>query len=279
MPGQMGNRRVTQRGPRGRGRRRRAQPADPEGRGPRARGRARRGARCLRRRRAATRLGGQGTVELPGRDLLRALPQRARVRGGARRAARRAGAAPPRRARAARSAAAARSRGARRAPAAPAPARSGAALDRRRRRVRPHSARLHGEGQPQGAPAGAARGAQRARASAAASRSSTPRPTTEPSTSTAAEALDSLEGPAPGARAARRRRGRLREVVPQHPARRRCSPARDAGVADVVGARIADRLRGSARRARGVAAEPQHARRSAAGGRLDGRPPGASAAR
>ena len=38
-----------------------------------------------------------------------------------------------------------------------------AALDGRRRRVRPHPARLHRQGQPQGAPARAAGGAQRAR--------------------------------------------------------------------------------------------------------------------
>ena len=65
-----------------------------------------------------------GHREAAGRDVLRAVPQRRRVRGGARRAAR----APARHGRrpapAARCAAAARSRGARRAPAVPAPARS-----------------------------------------------------------------------------------------------------------------------------------------------------------
>ena len=97
------------------------------------------------------------------RDLLRAVPQRRRLRGRARRAAR----APPRH----RLDAHAR-RGQRRRRQALAPeghrprARRldpPAALDGRRRRVRPDPARLHGEGQPQGAQARAAGRAQRAR--------------------------------------------------------------------------------------------------------------------
>ena len=135
MPGQMGNARDPARPRGGRGRRR-AKSVDREGRRARARGRARGGAQCLSCTAAQARAD-RAASKLPERDLLRALPQRRRLRGRARRAAR----AAPRHRRDADE-----RRGPRRRREAVAPeghrARpdrldQGAALDGRRRRVRP----------------------------------------------------------------------------------------------------------------------------------------------
>ena len=127
----------------------------------------------------------------------------ARARGrarGARRAPRRA--RTPRRP-APRSAAAAPSRGARRAPAAPAPGSIRAPhLDRRRRRLRPHAARLHRQGQPQGAPrARCAARCQRARRRAARVVGARRRARFDaPSTKQAADAARPIARRRPGAR-------------------------------------------------------------------------------
>ena len=152
MPGQMGNRRVTQRGLE-------VIEVDAKrnllivrGAVPGPRGSARGGAQCLSP--SAQRVDRPGQRRSSRAALLRAVPRRARLRGGARRAARappgHGGDAGPRRGPWRRREAVA-PEGHRPRPCRLDPR---AALDRRRRRLRPEPARLHGEDQPQGAHGG-----------------------------------------------------------------------------------------------------------------------------
>ena len=179
MPGQMGNKRVTQRGLEIVRRRRRAQPAADQGLGPRREERDRGGAdRWLAQ-------GARARQDRPRPTCPKSVfaePFHESLVHEAARAdldARRRGTAstltrgevaddrPPR-------------PGARRAPAAPASARSASPPLRRRRRLRPEAAPLHGQGQPQSPPPGDALRALGPRRARHASPSSTPPPSTRP---------------------------------------------------------------------------------------------------
>ena len=97
-----------------------------------------------------------------------------------------------------------------------------AAAHRRRRGLRPQAARLHRQGQPQGAPARAARRALRARRARLDRRAWTRRRSTRPPPSRPPRRSAALDGEGSVLVVLDRRRGELRQVVPQPRAASRC---------------------------------------------------------